>query len=294
LFRGRREIAPDLLDRLEEILFTADIGVKTSQKLLDRVREKLSAKELADSQAVMAFLQQEAVQILSVPASDRPVPESGPFVTLVAGVNGTGKTTTIGKLAARLRGDGKKVLLVAGDTFRAAAVDQLEIWARRVGAEFHGGKEGADPSSVVFDGIKRAQTEGVDVVLCDTAGRLHTKAGLMEELQKVRRVAGKALPGAPHEVLLVVDATTGQNAIAQAQTFKQAIEVNGVVLTKLDGTAKGGVVLGVCEELGLPVRYLGIGERIEDLRDVDPEAFADALLGDLEGADGPAGPGVNK
>jgi fused signal recognition particle receptor len=219
---------------------------------------------------------------------------SAPWVILTAGVNGTGKTTTIGKLAARMGEAGKKVLLVAGDTFRAAAVEQLEIWARRVGAGFHGGKEGADPSSVIFDGIKRAQNEHLDVVICDTAGRLHTKTGLMEELQKVRRVAGKAHEGAPHETLLVLDATTGQNAIAQAQTFKQAIEVTGLVLTKLDGTAKGGVVLGVCEELGLPVRYLGIGERVEDLRDFDAEAFADALLGDLEGADGPAGQGGDK
>jgi len=294
LLRGRREIPEDLLARLEEILFTADIGVKTSQQLLERVRAKLSAKELSDAGAVAAFLRQEAARILTSPAAARPAVDARPRVVLVIGVNGTGKTTTIGKLAARLREDGKKVTLVAGDTFRAAAVDQLEIWARRVGAEFHGGKEGADPSAVIFDGIRRAVAQDADVVLCDTAGRLHTKADLMEELQKVRRVAGKALAGAPHETLLVLDATMGQNAIAQAQTFKAAMEVTGLVLTKLDGTAKGGVILGVCEELGMPVQYLGIGERVEDLRDFDAEAFSEALLGDLDdplAADGTAGAG---
>jgi fused signal recognition particle receptor len=297
LLRGRREIPPDLLARLEEILFSADIGVKTSQKLLELVRGKLSSKELGDAHAVMAFLRQEAARILSAPSA-APAADAHPRVVLVIGVNGTGKTTTIGKLAARLGQEGKKAFLVAGDTFRAAAVDQLEIWARRTGAGFHGGKEGADPSSVIFDGIRRAQAENADEVLCDTAGRLHTKTNLMEELVKVRRVAAKALPGAPHETLLVLDATTGQNAIAQAETFKAAMEVTGLCLTKLDGTAKGGVVLGVCGELGLPVRYLGIGERVEDLRDFFAEAFAEALLGDLDdeaaAADGPEGLKANK
>jgi fused signal recognition particle receptor len=282
LLRGRREIPPDLFGRLEEILFGADIGVKTSQKLLELVRERLSSQAISDASAVMALLRQEAARMLSAQAPAGVPSDGKPRVVLIVGVNGTGKTTTIGKLAARAREAGDKVVLVAGDTFRAAAVDQLEIWARRVGAEFFGAKEGADPSSVIFDGIRRGVAAGADLVLCDTAGRLHTKTNLMEELQKARRVAAKAHPGAPHETLLVLDATTGQNAIAQAQTFKQAMDVTGLVLTKLDGTAKGGVVLGVCEELGLPIRYLGIGERVEDLRDFDPAVFAEALLGDLD------------
>ena len=196
---------------------------------------------------------------------------------LVIGVNGSGKTTTIGKLAAKLIADGQKVLLGAGDTFRAAAAEQLEIWANRVGATLVRGKEGADPSSVLFDAVKRARAEGFDVVIADTAGRLHTKTDLMEELQKVRRVIGKAADGAPHETWLVIDATSGQNAIAQAQIFTQAMSVSGIVLTKLDGTAKGGVILGIADQLRIPVRYIGIGERVDDLREFDAEEFVDAL-----------------
>ena len=194
------------------------------------------------------------------------------------GVNGSGKTTTIAKLAAKLGGAGQNVLLGAGDTFRAAAAEQLEIWAKRTGATLVRGKEGADPSSVLFDAVKRGATEGFDVVIADTAGRLHTKTDLMQELQKVRRVIAKASEGAPHETWLVIDSTSGQNAIAQAQIFTQAMQVTGIVLTKLDGTAKGGVILGIADQLKLPVRYVGIGERVEDLREFDPEEFVEAMF----------------
>jgi fused signal recognition particle receptor len=198
-------------------------------------------------------------------------------VLLVIGVNGSGKTTTIGKLAAKLGGAGKRVLLAAGDTFRAAAAEQLDIWAGRSSATLVRGKEGADPSSVIFEGVRRAVSEGFDVAIADTAGRLHTKTDLMQELQKVRRVLAKASPGAPHETWLVIDATSGQNAIAQAQIFTEAMAVTGIVLTKLDGTAKGGVILGIADQLKIPVRYVGVGERVEDLRPFDPEEFVDAL-----------------
>ena len=201
---------------------------------------------------------------------------------LAIGVNGSGKTTTIGKLASKLKADGKSVLMAAGDTFRAAAAEQLEVWGARVGAPVIRGKEGGDPSSVIFDGIKRAMSDGVDVVIADTAGRLHTKSNLMEELQKVRRVVGKALDGAPHETWLVIDATSGQNAIAQAQIFTQAMSVTGIVLTKLDGTAKGGVILGIADQLRIPVRFIGVGERVEDLREFNAEEFVEALFEHIE------------
>ncbi len=259
------------------MLLTADIGVRTSQRLLEEIRTSLSRKELKDPDAVWAFLRQRSTQILTLDAPPLTFDGAKPFVLLVIGVNGSGKTTTIGKLAAQLVADGKKVLLAAGDTFRAAATEQLEIWANRVGATLVRGKEGADPSSVIFEGVKRATNEGFDVVIADTAGRLHTKTDLMEELQKVRRVLGKAGPGAPHETFLVIDSTSGQNAIAQAQIFTQAMAVSGIVLTKLDGTAKGGVILGIADQLQIPVRYIGIGERVEDLREFDPEAFVEAL-----------------
>jgi fused signal recognition particle receptor len=201
-----------------------------------------------------------------------------PLVVLMVGVNGVGKTTTIGKLATKWNAEGKKVVLAAGDTFRAAAVEQLGVWATRTSTTLVRGKEGADPSSVIFDGVKRAATEGFDVAIADTAGRLHTKADLMQELQKVRRVVGKASPGAPHETWLVIDSTSGQNAIAQAQIFTEAMAVSGIVLTKLDGTAKGGVILGIADQLKIPVRYIGVGEKVEDLRPFDPDEFVDALF----------------
>ncbi|HVZ73122.1 MAG TPA: signal recognition particle-docking protein FtsY [Polyangia bacterium] len=278
LFAGKKEIDPSLVEEIEKVLLTADIGVRTSQKLLEEIRTSLSRKELQNPEAIWDFLRARSAAIL---AQDIPPVDFGaqkPFVLLVIGVNGSGKTTTIGKLAAKLAGEGKKVLLAAGDTFRAAAAEQLDIWAGRTGATLVRGKEGADPSSVIFDGVKRGATEGYDVVIADTAGRLHTKTDLMQELQKVRRVVSKASPGAPHETWLVIDSTSGQNAIAQAQVFTQAMETTGIVLTKLDGTAKGGVILGIADQLKLPVRYIGVGERVEDLRAFDPEEFVDALF----------------
>jgi fused signal recognition particle receptor len=277
LFAGKREIDPELLDEVEKVLLTADIGVRTSQKLLEEMRSSLSRKELNDADSAWAFLKKRTTELLSLDAQPVRWDEGSPFVLLVIGVNGSGKTTTIGKLAAKLIANGKKVLVGAGDTFRAAAAEQLEVWADRVGATVVRGKEGADPSSVLFEAVKKARTEGFDVVIADTAGRLHTKTDLMEELQKVRRVIGKAAEGAPHETWLVIDATSGQNAIAQAQIFTQAMSVSGIVLTKLDGTAKGGVILGIADQVRIPVRFIGIGERVDDLREFDPQEFVEAL-----------------
>jgi fused signal recognition particle receptor len=285
MFAGRKQIEPALVEELEKVLLTADIGVRTSQKLLDDVKSSLGKKELGDTEAIWTFLRRRCREILSFAAPPVTFEGRSPFVLLVIGVNGSGKTTTIGKLAAQLRARGKSVILGAGDTFRAAAAEQLEVWAGRVGVPVVRGKEGADPSSVIFDTIKRAKSEGIDVVIADTAGRLHTKTELMQELQKVRRVVAKADESAPHETWLVIDATSGQNAIAQAQIFTQAMAVSGIVLTKLDGTAKGGVILGIADQLGIPVRYIGVGERVEDLREFDPEEFVEALF---EGQSSPA------
>jgi len=283
IFVAKREIDPALVDEIEKILLTADIGVRTSQKLLEEIRSSLGRRELADPQAVWAFLRKRCIEFLRVDAPAVEFSKARPFVLLAIGVNGSGKTTTIGKLASKLKAEGKTVLLAAGDTFRAAATEQLEVWGSRVGAPVARGKEGGDPSSVIFDAIKRAGSEGIDVVIADTAGRLHTKANLMDKLQKVRRVTGKACEGAPHETWLVIDATSGQNAIAQAQIFTQAMSVTGIVLTKLDGTAKGGVILGITDQLGIPVRYIGIGERVEDLRAFDAEEFVEALFESAHG-----------
>jgi fused signal recognition particle receptor len=282
LFVGKREIDPTLVEEIEKVLLTADIGVRTSQKLLEEIRASLGKRELADPKAVWNHLRRRCTEFLRNEAPPIDFARAKPFVLLTIGVNGSGKTTTIGKLASKLKGQGKSVLLAAGDTFRAAATEQLEVWGARVDAPVVRGKEASDPSSVIFEGIKRASNEGFDVVIADTAGRLHTKANLMEELQKVRRVASKALEGAPHETWLVIDATSGQNAIAQAQIFTQAMSVTGIVLTKLDGTAKGGVILGIADQLGIPVRYIGVGERVEDLREFDAEEFVEALFEQVE------------
>lgn len=276
LFRGRKEIDPSVLRDIEEILLSSDVGVKTTQVLLARLHERLERNELGDEEKVWAALREEALAILGTPG--RLKLKEKPTVVLLVGVNGAGKTTTIGKLASKLEAQGKKVVLGAGDTFRAAAVQQLEVWAEREGAEIVKGKEGSDPAAVLFDAVEKAKASGADVVLCDTAGRLQTKTNLMEELAKVRRTIGKALDGAPHETLLVLDATNGQNALQQARLFMEKIELTGVVLTKLDGTAKGGVVLAIAEELKLPVRYIGIGERAADLREFDPAEFVEALF----------------
>lgn len=283
LLGGGKPVDESILAELEEVLFTADIGVKTASRLLETVRERIRSKELHDAEKVKAALRAEIRRILSLDgkvAGEQAltVGDARPWVVLVVGVNGSGKTTSIGKLAAKLKGAGHSVLLGAGDTFRAAAGEQLEIWAERVGAPVVRGKEGSDPASVCFEAVQRGVAEKVDVVLCDTAGRLHTKAPLMEELKKVKRVVAKAAPGAPHETLLVLDSTTGQNGIAQARQFHEALGITGLVLTKLDGTAKGGVVIGICDELGIPVRYVGIGETVADLKPFDPDAFVEALF----------------
>lgn len=273
----KKEIDPALLEQMEEVLLTADLGPSTTQKVLDRLRERMNRNELANEDRVWSALREEGLAILGDGGGGIRL-HNKPMVVLVVGVNGVGKTTTIGKLASRFKQDGKKVVLAAGDTFRAAAVLQLEVWGRRVGCPVVKGKENADPGSVIFDAIKRAQAEGADIVLADTAGRLHTKIPLMDELKKLGRTVEKALDRPADEVLLVLDATNGQNAIQQAQTFKEALGVTGIVLTKLDGTAKGGVVLGIVDQHGLPVRYVGIGERVEDLREFDASSFVQALF----------------
>ncbi len=267
----------DLVDDLEALLVTSDIGVHTTEKLLGDLRGALSRKELGNADVVRDWLKDRVKEIVQKRAAPLDLSHK-PTVVMVIGVNGVGKTTTIGKLASRYVAEGRTVVLAAGDTFRAAAVEQLEIWGERSGATVVRGNDGADPASVIFEGIQKAQSLKADIVLCDTAGRLHTKVNLMEELKKLRRVMNKAKEGSPHEVMLVLDATTGQNAISQAKQFKEAVEVHSLALTKLDGTAKGGVVVAVANELEIPVRYIGVGEQAADLRDFDPEAFVEALF----------------
>lgn len=278
LFIGKKEIDPALLTELEDALLTSDVGTKTAQKLLNSVKDALEKNELSDPEAVQDLLREAISQILSIEAEPIDIQSDKPFVIMVVGVNGVGKTTTIGKLATQFSDRGYKIVLAAGDTFRAAAVNQLTIWGRRSSAEVVKSKEGADPSSVVFDAIKRAKEIDADIVIADTAGRLHTKQPLMEELKKIGRVMGKAHEGAPHETLLVLDATTGQNAIQQVSMFKEVMDVSGLVLTKLDGTAKGGVIVGICHEHSIPVRYIGIGESKDDLREFNVSDFIDALF----------------
>jgi len=280
LFSGKKELSPDITSELEEVLISSDVGTETTALLLERVKEALNQSELANPDKVWDALRSEAERIVSVDGTTGPLElRNKPTVVLLVGVNGAGKTTTIGKLATKLQANGKKCLLAAGDTFRAAAVQQLVVWGDRVGCEVVRGKDGADPGSVVFDAIKRAEQLGVDVVLADTAGRLHTKSNLMAEMKKIAKTAEKALAGAPHEILLVIDATNGQNALAQAKEFKEALPLTGIVLTKLDGTAKGGVVLGIANALRLPVRFVGLGERPDDLHEFAPADFVEALLG---------------
>jgi fused signal recognition particle receptor len=279
IFTGKKEIDPAILEQMEEVMLTSDVGVKTTQAILERLRERLNKNELADADALWAALRAEATRILSLPAAPLNKTGTKPLVVLMVGVNGVGKTTTIGKLATKWTADGKKVMLAAGDTFRAAAVAQLEVWGKRVGADVVKGKEGADPGSVAFEATKKAVDGQADVLFVDTAGRLHTKVNLMDEIKKVKKTIGKAFEGAPHETLLVIDATTGQNALTQAAMFKEALELSGLILTKLDGTAKGGVVLGVCDELKVPVKYIGLGERAEDLREFAVADFVEALFG---------------
>ena len=281
---GKKRIDEDVLPQLEEVLFTADIGPRAADRIFESVKKDLSKDDLTDATKIWAKIRETSARILDVGAPAVDLERKKPFVLLTIGVNGVGKTTTIGKLAARWKADGKKVLLAAGDTFRAAAVEQLEVWAQRAGVEIVKGKAGGDPSSVIFDAVKKGVDDGYDIVICDTAGRLVTKTELMDELKKVRRVCDKAMPGSPHETWMVLDATTGQNAITQAKTFKEAMEITGIVITKLDGTAKGGVILGICDELKVPVRYVGIGEKVADLRPFEPRAFVDALYEDADAA----------
>jgi fused signal recognition particle receptor len=278
IFQGKKEIDPAILEQVEEVLLSSDVGPKTTHAILGRLRDALARNELRDSAAIWAALRAEAVRILAIDGGPIRLSKK-PTVVLVVGVNGVGKTTTIGKLATRLHLSGKKVVFAAGDTFRAAAVQQLEVWSKRAGAEVVKGKEGADPGAVAFDATTYAKETGADILFVDTAGRLHTKAPLMDEIKKVRKTIAKAMDGAPHETLLVLDATTGQNALAQAAMFKEAVDLTGIVLTKLDGTAKGGIVLGICDELKMPVRYIGLGERADDLREFDAHDFVEALFG---------------
>ena len=274
-----REIDRDTLDSLEASLLAADLGSTTTQEVLKTLREKADRKQIGDAKELKRLLQDEMYAILTRngnPPAARV--EDAPEVILIVGVNGTGKTTTIGKLAHLLRGESKSVLLCAADTFRAAAIEQLEIWGTRSGTEVVKTKQGGDPSAVLFDALQTAQARKMDYVIVDTAGRLHTKSHLMAELDKMRRTAQRVIPSAPHEVLLVMDATTGQNGLQQARQFTESSGVTGIVLTKLDGTAKGGVVVAIAREMGLPVRYVGVGEKIGDLLPFDARAFVDSLF----------------
>ena len=276
---GYADIDDELLDELEETLIMADVGIETTERLMTAVRKGIRKKEINSPDDLRPFLQKEITSILSEGENETHVAEEGPTVLLVIGVNGAGKTTTIGKLAAYYKGEGKKVLLAAADTFRAAAIDQLESWGEHTGVPVIKHEEGSDPAAVAFDAVKAAKARDVDVLIIDTAGRLQTKSNLMQELEKINRVIGREIKGAPHETLLVLDATTGQNAVSQAELFTKAAPITGVVLTKLDGTAKGGVVIGIKSRLKMPVKWIGVGESVEDLRPFDAEDFARALFG---------------
>ena len=285
LFLGKKAIDDDLLDDLETRLLTADVGVEATTAIIGNLTKRVARKELADSGALYKALQEELVTLLK-PVEQSLVIDTAkqPYVILVVGVNGVGKTTTIGKLAKKLQLEGKKVMLAAGDTFRAAAVEQLQVWGERNNIAVIAQHTGADSASVIFDAVQAAKSRGIDVLIADTAGRLHTKDNLMEELKKVRRVIGKLDDTAPHEVLLVLDAGTGQNAINQAKQFNQTVNLTGLALTKLDGTAKGGVIFALAKQFGLPIRYIGVGEGIDDLRPFEAQAFVQALFEERERA----------
>jgi fused signal recognition particle receptor len=281
ILTGRRKIDEDLYEELEEVLIRSDVGVNTSLELVNRLRQEVKKRKLQEAEELKDVLKELISEILG---EEEPLnlADQGPSIILVVGVNGVGKTTTIGKLAHYFRSEGKKVILAAGDTFRAAAIDQLEVWGQRAGVEIIKQREGADPAAVAFDAIQSAKSRGADLVIMDTAGRLHNKVNLMEELRKVKRVIEREIPGAPHEVLLVLDATTGQNALQQAKLFQEVAGVTGIVLTKLDSTAKGGVVLGIQGEIKIPVKWIGVGEGMEDLRPFVPQDFANALFNRTE------------
>jgi len=278
MLQGAKEIDADLLDELEFTLISSDIGVQTAQEVLERIRERVDRSLAGDAAEVEGLIREYLLEILE--ASERPIPRVAepPAVILVVGVNGSGKTTTIGKLAHRFRAEQRSVLLCAADTFRAAAIEQLEIWGQRTHTDVVRQKQGADPSAVLFDALQSARARKIDYVIVDTAGRLQTKANLMAELEKMRRTAARVIPDAPHEVLLVMDATTGQNGLEQARKFTETSGVTGIVLTKLDGTAKGGIVIAIARELNIPIRYVGIGEKVDDLLPFDPEKFIASLF----------------
>lgn len=281
---GKSKVDDDVLDELEEVLISSDVGVNTTIKIIERIEKRVARDKFINAQELDKILKEEIRALLAENAasenSDFDLPEGKtPYVIMVVGVNGVGKTTTIGKLAHKFKSAGKSVMLGAGDTFRAAAIDQLEIWAQRVNVPIVKQKMGSDPASVAFDTLSSAKAEGVDVVIIDTAGRLHNKVNLMNELSKVKRVMQKVVPDAPHEVLLVLDGSTGQNAFEQARQFTLATDVNALAITKLDGTAKGGVVIGVSDQFKVPVKYIGIGEGIDDLQPFNRDAFVDSLFG---------------
>lgn len=276
--QGKKDIDADLLDELEYALISADIGVNTTQEILERIKERADRRSLADAAQVRGLIREHLLEILQ--SVERPMTyvQEPPAVVMLVGVNGAGKTTTIGKLANRYQAEGRSVLLCAADTFRAAAIEQLEVWGQRTATDVIRQKTGADPSAVLFDALQAAKSRKLDYVLIDTAGRLQTKANLMAELEKMRRTAQRVIPSAPHETLLILDATTGQNGLEQARKFTESAGVTGIVLTKLDGTAKGGVVVAIARELNLPIRYIGVGEQKDDLLPFDPESFINSLF----------------
>lgn len=275
---GKKTIDADVLEELEYALITADLGSRTTSEILERIRERVARHQVNDTSELKKLIREYILEVLKASERDLPTVAEPPAVLFVVGVNGAGKTTSIGKLTKRLQSDNRKVMMCAADTFRAAAIEQLEVWAQRTGCEFVRQQAGSDPSAVVFDALQSAKARKVDYVIVDTAGRLHTKTNLMAELEKMRRTAQRVIPSAPHEVLLVIEATTGQNGLEQARKFTESAEVTGIILTKLDGTAKGGVVVAISRELGVPIRYVGVGEQIDDLLPFDPEAFVSSLF----------------
>ena len=280
-----RKVDEEFFEELEEILIQADVGFETVMELIEELKKEVKRRNIQDTKEVQAVISEKLVDIYEGGASDESfdlnIQENGLTVILFVGVNGVGKTTTIGKLAHKFKSEGKNVLLAAGDTFRAGAIEQLEVWGERVGVDVIKQAEGSDPAAVMYDAVQSAKSRKADILLCDTAGRLQNKVNLMKELEKVKRVIEREVPGAPHEVLLVLDATTGQNALIQAKTFKETTEVSGIVLTKLDGTAKGGIVIAIRKELEIPVKFVGLGEKMDDLQEFDAERYVYGLFADL-------------
>jgi len=280
LVSGKKGIDEALLEELEEILITADLGTDTTYRLINDLHQRVGRNELGDPQRVKEYIRDSVLAALKTAEMPLGIDSAGakPFVIMVVGVNGVGKTTTIAKLASRYNSEGRKILFAASDTFRAAATEQLEAWAKRIGVNMVKQSRGSDPSAVAFDAIEAAKARSLDILFIDTAGRLHTKENLMEELKKMKRIVGRQCPGAPHEILLILDATTGQNAISQTRLFNEALGITGIALTKLDGTAKGGIIIGITESFHIPIRYIGVGEKMDDLRDFNAEEFVAALF----------------